>query len=173
MLQYLYTLDYATEHLWSNNGEDGILVNQVGSDKPLRQIPIPQLLFDISVYLMGDKYGIHGLKGMASEKFAATLKPYAKQPFSGINVGPLAILIRSIYGSTPESDKGLRRHILDFTKPHLKHLLTLEDFKTVLAENPEFSYQLLVQEAEGRVEEAPQSKRQKFLSKKPYRGNGP
>ena len=120
------------------------------SGEELRQIPFPQLAFHIATYHMGDKYGIHGLKGMASEKFAAALQWDAGRPFSSISARALAIVISRIYDSTPESDKGLRHHILGFAKRHLKHLLALEDFKTVLAEIPEFSYQLLVKEVESR-----------------------
>ena len=152
MLQYLYTLNYTVT--------EGPL--HKCSNPVLGQEPSPQLLFDIAVYRVGDKYGIHGLKGMASEKFAATFKRLAKQPFSSISVQALAIVIRRVYDSTPESDNGLRRHVLGFAKQQLKHLLALEEFKTVLAEIPEFSYQLLVQEAEGRVEEAPPSKRKRW-----------
>ena len=159
MLQYLYTLDYSTEHLSDcmyEKGEDGLLG---GSNKPLGQGPCPQLVFDISVYRMGDKYGIHGLKGMASEKFADTLKRYAKQPFSSISVPALATVIKSTYESTPDSDKGLRNHVLEFAKRHLKHLLALEEFKMVLAEIPEFSYQLLQQAAKVSVEVTPSKRK--------------
>ena len=165
MLQYLYTLDCTVEsHIdyMYDHGEEVILL--VGSDEMFRQTPFPQLVFDVSMYHMGDKYGIHGLKGMASEKFAGTLECYAKGPFSSISAQALAVVIRRIYDSTPESDKGLRHHVLGFAKRHLKHLLALEDFKMALAEMPEFSYQLLVQEAEGRVEEDPVTrKRKKWL----------
>ena len=119
------------------------------------------------MYGMGDKYGILGLKGVASEKFAATLKLpewHAEWTCSEVSVGSLATAIRCIYDSTPESDKGLRDQILKYAKLHLKRLLTLEDFKAVLAEVPEFSYQLLVQEAEGRQSEDPLAKRRKLFA---------
>lgn len=140
MLQYLYSLNYSSK--------EGSLL--MCSDERLGQVPFPQLAFHIATYHMGDKYGIHGLKGMASEKFAAALKWDAGRPFSSISARALAIVISRIYDSTSESDNGLRHHILGFAKRHLEHLLALEDFKTVLAEIPEFSYQLLVQEVESR-----------------------
>lgn len=108
------------------------------------------------MYGLGDKSDIHGLKGIASEKFAAILKQpewHAEWICSEPSIGALDTAIKCIYAFTPESDKGLCDQVLQYAKVHLKRLLTLEDFKAVLAEVPEFSFQLLVQEAEGRRSE--------------------
>ena len=97
---------------------------------------------------MGDKYGMDGLKGVASEKFATALKQ-VEMPVTGaflIQQRFLCKIIKHVYTSTPDSDKGLRDHVLAYTKTRLKSLLALGEFKKVLAEVPEFSFQLLVQE---------------------------
>ncbi|CAD6591088.1 MAG: hypothetical protein ASARMPREDX12_004920 [Alectoria sarmentosa] len=162
MLRYLYSLDYTIEP--RNNyvydlSEDPVPTTH---DNELRQLSSLQLVCNASMYGMGDKYGILGLKGIASEKFAATFKLpewHAEWTCSEVSIGSLATAIKCIYDSTPESDKGLRDQILKYAKLHLKRLLTLEDFKAVLAEVSEFSYQLLVQEAEGRQSEDLSAKR--------------
>ena len=152
MLQYLYTLNYPLDihHdcIYNNNRGNQFLT---GSDTELRRTPFSELVFDISIYSMADKYGINGLKDLTAETFAVTLEWYTEC----ISARVLAAVIRRIYDSTPESDQGLRHHVLGYAKRHLKDLVALEDFKTVLGEIPEFSYQLLVREVEGRVEEGP------------------
>ena len=64
---------------------------------------------------------------------------------STISVAAFCRAIELVYGTTPESDKGLRDQVLEHAKLNLKGLLPLERFKAVLAAVPEFSYQLLVQ----------------------------
>ena len=147
MLEFLYTLKYtvdAPSDCIHDNGEEQLLP---GSGKGLEQLSSPQLVFDISMYRVGDKYGIQGLKDLTAEMFATTLG----WDTECIDAQALAALIRLIYDSTPESDQGLRHHVLGYAKRHLKHLLAMEDFKNVLMEVPEFTYQLLAQEAESRV----------------------
>ena len=165
MLRYLYSLDYTIEP--RNNYVYDLSEDPVPTvhDNELRQLSSLQLVCNASMYGMGDKYGIHGLKGIASEKFAATLKQpewHAEWTCSEVSIGSLATAIKCIYDSTPESDKGLRDQILKYAKLHLKRLLSLEDFKAVLAEVPELSYQLLVQEAAGRRSEDPLAKKRKM-----------
>ena len=158
MLQYLYTLTLRNDvhdvhdDCISENREEQSLT---GSDEELGQLLYPQLVFDIAMYRMGDKYGIPDLKDLTSDTFAITLEWYTEH----ISARALAALIRLIYDSTPESDPGLRHPVLAYAKQHLKSLLALEDFKTVLAEIPDFSYQLLVQEVESRVGEEPATKK--------------
>lgn len=164
MLCYLYSLDYTIEP--RNNYVYDLSEDPVPTvhDNKLRQLSSLQLVCNASMYGMGDKYGIHGLKGIASEKFATTLKLpewHAEWTCSKVSIGSLATAIKCIYDSTPESDKGLRDQILKYAKLHLKRLLTLGDFKAVLAGVPELSYQLLVQEAAARQSEDPWAKRRK------------
>ncbi len=155
MLQYLYRLDYtcATEahsdYLY-DFGQGPILTVD---DNDARRLSSLQLLANAHMYNVGDKYGIDGLKGIASEKFATILNQpewHAKWDSSTMGIGALVTVIKYIFDSTPESDRGLRDQILGYAVRHLKSLLALEDFKVVLAKVPEFSYQLLVQEVEDR-----------------------
>ena len=90
-----------------------------------------QLVCNASLYSMGEKYGINGLKGIASEKSAVVFKQREwSVPWNSpnISIGALGTAIKRIYDTTPESDKGLRDQVLGYAKLHLKGLLTREDF---------------------------------------------
>lgn len=151
MLQYLYGLDYTVKAHREYLGHFYPIAFTDGDN--LRRSSSLQLLANVHMYSMGDKYGIDGLKGIASENFALTLKRPEWQVglyFSGVSIGALGTALECIYDSTPETDKGLRVQVLGYCQLHLKYLLTLKDFKAALFAVPEFSYQLLVQEAERR-----------------------
>ena len=159
MLEYLYYLDHTPKIL--NDFFDALGKRPVSSADTDNIRKLSSVLLDrnASIYSMGEKYGIYGLKGIASENFAAVLKSAERyvdrKCISNIDTGALRTVTQRVYDSTPESDKGLRTHVLEYAKLHLKRLLPQEDFKAILAEVPEFSYQLLVQEVESRVSEKP------------------
>ena len=156
-MEYLYTLDYRPtirNHFFAAlrkrpiSSADSIDITILSSIN---------LSCNASMYGMGEKYGIHGLKGIASENFAAVLNSVERYVdgnwISNIHTRALRTVTKRIYDNTPESDKGLRDHVLGYAKLHLERLLPQEDFKAILAEIPEFSYQLLVQEVGSRVSE--------------------
>lgn len=165
MIEYLYILDYTLKaqseclHIISDD------CTPIDTNR-LSKLFTHQLLHNVSLYGMGEKYGIQGLKGIVSEKFAAVLLHprylVDGKSVSMINAKDLGKAIKCIYDTTPESDKGLRDQVLRYAKRWLKLLLSMEVFKAVLAEVPDFSYQLLVQEAESRdVEEHVAKKRKR------------
>ena len=149
MLRYLYGLDYTAR------AKKVYLVNFV---KDLQHVidgmeiilKLSLLFVNASMYSVGDKYGIDGLKSVASENFAIILKR-PEWHANSIHIQFLSPVTRYIYCSTPETDKGLRNQVIAYAKLHLKYLLTLKAFKAVLAEFPEFSYALLAQEVESRL----------------------
>ena len=73
MIEYLYSLDYNLKDY-----NDCLHIIREGSTpadiSKLRNLTTHQLLRNASMYSIGEKYGIHGLKGIASEKFAAILQ---------------------------------------------------------------------------------------------------
>ena len=159
MVEYLYTLDYRPtirNHLFGT-----LRIRPVSSADSIdiTILSAINLSCDASMYGMGEKYGIYGLKGIASENFAAVLNSVERYMdgnwISNIDTGTLRTVTKRIYENTPESDKGIRDHVLGYAKLHLARLLPQEDFKAILAEVPEFSYQLLVQEVGSRVSEEP------------------
>ena len=153
MLQYLYRLDYTTEGHSDCLYDYGQGPNLIMDNNDDRRLACLQLYASAHMYNMGDKYDIDGLKGIASEKFAINLNRLERDVewnSSKMRIRCLSRIIRYIFDSTPESDNGLRGQILGYAARHLKSLLTLVDFKVVLACVPDFSYQLLVQEVDSR-----------------------
>lgn len=165
MLEYLYVLDYDSPYTLKAYSDcpDRYTLADI---KNIREISTYQLLRNASMYGIGAKYGIDGLKSVASEKFAAVLQQpgtVVEWKFrSTITITAFITAVKRVYGTTPESDKGLRDQVLGHAKRHLKQLLPMEVFKVVLAEVPEFAYQLLVLEAESKVLEEPVAKKRKL-----------
>ena len=172
MLEYLYKLDYALKA--RNEYLDALALgkrpNSTADTDKIRRLSSFQLICNVSMYCMGEKYGIHGLKGIASENVAAVFKNADRlvdgKWVSNIDVGALCATIQRIYDITPDSDRDLRDQILRYVRLCLKRLLPQEDFKAVLAKIPEFSYELLVQEAESRPLEEAETKKRKRHSKR-------
>lgn len=155
MIEYFYFLDYTLKarseclHIISDD------TAPIDTNK-LRKLSSLQLLHNASLYGMGEKYGIHGLKGIASEKFADVLNHEIVVNWeikSMITADALITAVKCIYGTTPESDKGLRDQVLGHAKRYLKSLLPIEEFRAILAEVPEFAYQLLVLSAGSKLPE--------------------
>ena len=154
MLRYLYGHDYAVKTHREYLGHFCPIA--FTEDDNLRRSSSLQLLANVHMYSMGDKYGIDGLKGIAAENFALTLKRsewHVGLDSPNISIGALGTALECIYDSTPESDKGLRDQVLGYCQLHLQYLLTLKDFKAVLLAVPEFAFELLVQEAKSRCPE--------------------
>lgn len=167
MLRYLYASDYTIEprtDFLSTLDQCPLDANN------RRRTSSLHLVCNASMYGMGEKYGIDGLKGIAAEKFAATLRQpewhdeWTRQG-SDVCVGALATAVKCVYDSTPESDRGLREQVLAYAEVYLGRLLVLEDFKVLLEEVPKFAYQLLVGEAEGRREVGMRAKKRGTASR--------
>lgn len=157
MLKYLYGLDYTMEPRSDYVHSFGKHPGPAVDDPQLGFLSSLQLITNACMYELGAKYGIEGLKGVACEKFAETLKHpewHGEWVFSDIGTVALIEAIECLYTSTPEPDKGLRDQIIQYVKLHLERLLPMENFKAVLAKVPELSYQLLVQEVEDRLSES-------------------
>lgn len=157
MIEDLYILDYTHHKMSDHTPMDA---NTRRDELSLR------LVRHTSLYGMGEEYGIHELIGIASQKFAVILRHgeylVDGQYFSMINVKALGEAIKCIYKTTPESDRGLRDQVLGYAKRCLKNILPSEVFKAVLAEVPQFAYQLLVLEAGSKVIEEPVAKKRKL-----------
>ena len=159
MLEYLYTLDYRPQTRIDFFDILGKRSFSSADSDSIKTLSFFHLFCNASIYSMGEKYGIYGLKGIASEYFAAVLNSAERfvdgNWVSNIDTGSLRTVTKRIYDNTPESDKGLRDHLLEYAKLHLQRLLPQEDFKAILTEIPELSYQLLVQEVGSRVPDGP------------------
>lgn len=81
----------------------------------------------VRVYAMADKYGVLELKELAKRKFTAC----ADCDWPTEN---LAEILRAVYGSTPESDRGLRDVVARLCSNRLHDLIHLASFTAVLVE---------------------------------------
>ncbi len=151
MLEYVYVLDYKLE----------------STNPPSNQAFMLGLGMHARLYGAGDKYGMKGLKAIAEERFSKCLNHYTWEGDSSDSIQSFAGMMEHIFTSTPDSDKGLRIPIVDYSRHHLKKMLKDESFKEVLARVPDLAYELLVQEVEKRemVDPSP-TKKQKKTPKK-------
>ncbi len=117
MLLYIYTKDY-----------ESIAPAEV----PLDHV----LAHHIDMYTMADKYDIPGLRKLCVEKFSVGMK----KPSEVIN---FPSLIRLIYESTPENDRGLRDVISKVAREHLAELIKNDDFAEVLKSVGAFAHDIL------------------------------
>ncbi|KAI9720660.1 MAG: hypothetical protein M1812_002840 [Candelaria pacifica] len=87
----------------------------------------PDLFVHADVYAFGDKYDISGLKDLAAAKF--------KECFIGLDPSSTKDfhqLVREVYHSTPRSDDGLRKTIVECCGQHINDLLTTSSFQEMV-----------------------------------------
>lgn len=90
LLQYLYTYNYKTV---SSNTEYKVAY---------------EMRFQVKVYAIADKYDIPELKKLATNRFELTLSKEHK----GYESFMFYKVVRDVYTSTPDSDRGLRNLVL-------------------------------------------------------------
>ncbi|KAI9821441.1 MAG: hypothetical protein M1826_000677 [Phylliscum demangeonii] len=92
---------------------------------------------NVLVYAMADKYDVPLLKVLAREKFTARAE--AGWPPAG-----LTSILRLVYETTPDHDRGLRMVVGDLCARHLRHLLPAQDFGHSLRGLRSFSVDVLL-----------------------------
>lgn len=125
MVKYFYTLDYP---------DTKSIALKAGS-----MVETPEnsaFHVNVQMYIMGDKYGIWGLKKTAEAKFEKAITQ---------NKGILDLLpvVGTIYESTPEQDRGLRDIAVRLAGLDLAALTKLPQFKEVVADVPEFACDII------------------------------
>lgn len=92
------------------------------------------------MYAMCDKFEMHGMKKVASQKFTrAILEPLL--PTVDHNPGKLTQILSAIpiiYDTTPDQDISLRGVVTCYVAAAWRHFTALPQFKTFITENPEF-----------------------------------
>ena len=153
MLNYLYVFDY-----------DDIDAATTTEKRVTRRANTslrgsPKLSLHASLYGLGEKYGIKGLKIVAHDRFKQALShPYWKIPVRREEANPVATnaiiimtpAVETIYSTTPESDEGLRIEVVDYLISNIDYFVKLDVFKNLMSRVPELSYALLVSEVENR-----------------------
>ncbi|KAJ9129702.1 hypothetical protein NKR23_g12480 [Pleurostoma richardsiae] len=130
MIQYFYCLDYDvfSQGQQPDNGNNKLQV--------LEKSRPPLLSTHAKVYAIGEKYLIGGLKALALRKFnAAITTHWARDDFLEA--------VREAYGSTPDTDRGLRNSVIAAIHAH-SELLKQEQVQSVLKEFNVLAYDLLI-----------------------------
>ncbi|GME22815.1 hypothetical protein GTA08_BOTSDO12355 [Neofusicoccum parvum] len=121
MVQYLYTGSYS-----------------VCDDAPKSK----DLLWHVSMYTMGEIYALPGLQELAMDRFCQVT---IGGPSPVLNAHELTPAIREIYGSTPDSSRGMRKlAVLAIKKSGIDVLLMDEGFKEMVGEVGPFGKDLLL-----------------------------
>ncbi|KAF7509726.1 hypothetical protein GJ744_007597 [Endocarpon pusillum] len=87
------------------------------------------------MYALADKYGIHDLKDLAREKFAAV----ASNDWDGKG---FPVAVHTVYATTPESDYGLRNVVIDTFSEH-RELLEKPEMEALVKEVNGLAFGLL------------------------------
>lgn len=148
MLEYIYTLGYCEKEKQSIS-TPGESMEQDDTTATADDTGV-QLLNNVYVYAIADKYFIEGLKQMAKEKFQS-------QAESLLFVGQFAEIIRELYGSTMSSDRGLRDIVSRICAQQGKTIIDSPHLSASIVENGEFGLDILretVKNGEESVEKA-------------------
>lgn len=126
MLQHLYSIDYT-----------GLKISIEDNEEPSY---ISELLTHTRMYALGDEYDIKDLKEEAIWKFRQAMQ--AKVGRSN-ELTTILQVVPAIYGTTPDSDRGLRDFVVVFGAQHLKRLKDLPEFEDVVIQAPKFMVEVL------------------------------
>ncbi|KAL8770438.1 MAG: hypothetical protein Q9209_003864 [Squamulea sp. 1 TL-2023] len=118
LVQYLYNCDYS---------EPDDVETGHGTGK---------LAFNATMYTIGDRYLLNGLKDLAKAKFAAALP-------DGWNKESLPDVIRFIYENTLSDDRGLRECLVPILSHHKTSLRSDDAFMDVVKNYGEFAVDVI------------------------------
>ena len=90
------------------------------------------------MYAVGDKYGIAGLKATAAENFTSTMSHDSPRPNDPQRIERFIATVAVVYGTTPENDRCLRIVVSAYTVLALNFLSPVPEFKSLIADYPEF-----------------------------------
>ena len=95
-----------------------------------------EMLNNVSVYTVADKYGISALKSLARSKFETLAKKDCLPT-------KFATIVSLVFNSTPSSDQGLRDVVTNKSMAHLDTLLKDPEFSKVMQEEAQLPIDLL------------------------------
>ena len=124
--------------------------NSVNRKRNDTHLKVPQLAIHASMYGIADKYGIQGLKSISTSKLKITLEheawiPDSQDCYTPKIINDFIVAIHAAWTSTPDSDKGVRKPLLDHAWEVRKVLLSADEFKLVVQQMPQFACDLLFQ----------------------------
>ncbi|KAH0556868.1 hypothetical protein GP486_005347 [Trichoglossum hirsutum] len=125
MISYLYTLDYEDEeHVDEKVTDDPSVEDEAVEatiEKPRKRSRLseesrPALFSSVRVYAIAEKYDIPALKTLAKERFSK----WARNNWSHKE---FPILVKEVFESTPDTDRGLRDIASQLCATHIKSFL--------------------------------------------------
>ena len=125
MIRYLYTLDY-------NDTSIAAYATESDAETPTEST----LCVNVQMYILGDKYGIWGLKKAAAAEFE-------KEMTQKTDILEFLPVVAKIYESTPEPDRGLRDVAVRLACVNPAALAKSTKFKEVVADVPEFACHII------------------------------
>ena len=99
------------------------------------------------MYAMAEKFDLKNLKKLAEKRFGTALYVLeAAFPIGALEnktLHQILEVIRLIYSTTPENDRGLRDHIAGIVARDWYAFLALEEFKTFMAAHTDFIIEVI------------------------------
>lgn len=100
------------------------------------------------MYGIADKYGVQGLKSISVQKLKVALHHDSWSvdfilSYTSNTIEELAAAVQAAWTLTPESDQGIRAPLLRHAMRNMDMLLTMEGFKKVIQQTPQFECDLL------------------------------
>lgn len=141
MLKYLYTLDYddngeaaSVADYTHNKGASGNLSTTTATEEQQWSAPdYPEVLNNIAVYAIADKYDIPELEVLAATKFENALKG------SGIeeDLASLPAIVDAVFDTTPNTKSGLRNAVIQYCKRWKHIIIDNEESAVILRDHGE------------------------------------
>ena len=144
MLKYLYTLDYddkgeaasVANYTHDKGASENLLVTKMTEEQQssARDPPdYPELLNNIAVYAIADKYDVPELEVLAATKFRDALQ------CSGIeeDLASLPALIDAVFDTTPDTKCELRNAVIEFCKYWKEEIIDNEESVVVVRDHGE------------------------------------
>ena len=152
MLNYLYTLDYddngeaaSLANYSHDKGASGnLLATTMTEEQPSSAHHPPnytELLNNIAVYAIADKYDIPELEVLAATKFEDAL------PCSGLvrDLASLPAIVDAVFDTTPDTKCGLRNVVIDFCKEWKEQIIDNEDSVATVRDHGEIGLAMIRQ----------------------------
>ena len=98
-------------------------------------------LFNVQVYVLGEKYGIQALKTHITSRFVGILRRYLDggSTWTRETIADLASALTEIYRATPMTDPELRDVVIPVVHPHIEEFLDNPEISEMMSDTPGIS----------------------------------
>ncbi|KAK0509752.1 hypothetical protein JMJ35_008146 [Cladonia borealis] len=152
MLNYLYSLDYddngeaasVANYTHDKGASENLLATTVTEEQHLsaHDAPeYPELLNNIAVYAIADKYGIPELEVLAARKFEIALNDTDFR----LDLASLPAIVDAVFDTTPETKCGLRNSVIEYCKSWKEYIIENEDSAVIVRDHGEIGLAMIHQ----------------------------